>query len=216
MFIRVALTTSLLAAAVLLAACGGGTDTQAESVNQDAETQLTILAVNPNVGRAVFNLSCGPAGGDVPSPERACESLEQAPDLLTNPRPFICAGGTYSWWSIEIRGHLHGAIVNSQTASCWTPQMDLIERLGIAQSLEAHLVPRRHEELVGGEERKIAAGSLLPGDLVVCLTDGRRLEQGVPTEAEVPAETGYDGLDVKTVSLRVTRHRDGTVSARCT
>lgn len=205
----------LLVIAASLAGCGGD---QAPSTQQGAAqaTRVTILAVNPNVGRAVFQLACGPASGDVPSPEHACAALEERPELVTSPNPFTCFGGTFSWWDITISGRLRGRAFSSHISSCWTPQMDLIGRLGIGRSLEAHLLPRRRQELVGGEQRTIPPGVLRPGDLVVCQTHGRRLEQGVPIEPEMSAETGYNGAGVVSVALTVTHHRNGSVTASCT
>jgi hypothetical protein len=49
-------------------------------------------------------------------------------------------------WDITISGHFEGRAVNAKTNTCWTPQMELIRRLGIAHQLEAHYVsygPRR-------------------------------------------------------------------------
>src|SRR2546423_1840112 len=38
-------------------------------------TDLTLVALNPWVGRAVFHLSCAPAGGDLGDPARACAAV---------------------------------------------------------------------------------------------------------------------------------------------
>jgi hypothetical protein len=150
---------------VALSGCGGGPGTRGAEEHEGAEpaTQLTILAVNPNVGRAVFRLSCGsPAKGDIPSPERACAVLEQSPELVTSPRRFVCGGGTFSWWDITISGRLAGNPLDSHTSTCWTPQMEMIGKLGIGASLEAHLLPRAREELIGGQQRTIPSGVLQP------------------------------------------------------
>jgi hypothetical protein len=94
--------------------------------------------------------------------------------------------------------------------------MEMIGRLGIGASLEAHLLPRGREELVGGQQRTIPPGVLQPGDLIVCRTSGRLLEHGVPIETEMVSSTGYGGARVPTVWLRVTRHADGSITATCT
>jgi hypothetical protein len=141
---------SLLLIAAALSGCGGGGDGGGRP-----DTSLTILAVNPNVGRAEFRLSCAPAAGDLPLPERACAALDATPELVTNPEPFTCLGGTFSWWDITISGRLDGQPLHSETSSCWTPQMELIAKLEIGRALDAHLLPRRNERLSGREVRTI-------------------------------------------------------------
>jgi len=206
---RIRIGMSFLVSAACLTGCGRH--------SAGPTTRVTILAVNPSVGRAEFHVSCGPAGGDVPSPKRACAALTAAPDLVTSPKPFRCFGVLYSWWELTVSGRVRGHGFRSHTATCWTPQMALIGRLGIAQSLDAHLLPRRRQGLFGGQQRSFPPGTLRPGDLVVCDTHGRHLEDGVPIDAEGGgSETGYDGVGVISVSLRVTRHRDGSVTASCT
>jgi hypothetical protein len=195
---------------LLLPGCGGS----AES-GSGPETKLTIRAVNPNVGRAAFELSCEPVGGDLPEPERACAALADSPDLVRTPKPFVCAGGLFSWWDLTISGYAHRRPVDTRVSTCWTPQMELIGRLGIGRSLDAHLLPRRTESLVGPARRTLPPGVLEPADLVVCEIDGRRLELGVPVRAEESPETGYSGGGVRTVMLRVTLNRDHSVTADC-
>ena len=60
---------------------------------------------------------------------------------MLRPKPFTCWGGS---WVITITGRLDGRSVHVKTETCWTPQMALIRRLGIARSLESHIVQRRH------------------------------------------------------------------------
>lgn len=202
-----------------MSGCGTApTDEQAEKNERvDTTTEVKILAVNPHVGRAIFRLSCGPpAEGDIPSPERACAALRENPGLVTSPRRFICGGGYGAGWDITISGRIEGRRFRSRTGTCWTPQMETISRLGIASTLDSHLVPRAHVDLAGGTQTLIPAGVLQAADLVICRTHGRRLEQGVPIEAEATSSTGYDGAGVRAVWLRVTRHEDGSVSASCT
>ena len=67
-----------------------------------------MLAVNSFVGRSLFHLDCAPVGGDLPNPARACAALTKKPQLVTKPKPFLCAGGTFSWWDITISGRLNG------------------------------------------------------------------------------------------------------------
>jgi hypothetical protein len=213
--VRVGLRVSLLLMIALLAGCGGSRSGAARG-SAAPGTRLTILAVNPNLGRAVFHLACEPAGGDLPSPARACGALRDTPSLVTNPKPFICHGGPNSWWDITISGRLRGHVFRSHISTCWTPQMAMIGQLGINRSLAAHLAPRRSQELIGGEQRTIPAGVLRPGDLVVCQTRGRRLEDGVPIEVGAHSQIGYSGVGITSVTLTVTRHRDGSVTASCT
>jgi hypothetical protein len=205
---RARLCASLLVAAALAGVAGAG---------DSPSTRVTILAVNPNVGRAAFHLSCGPTGGDIPSPERACAALAAASGLVLSPQPFVCRGGPTSWWDITVSGRLDGNPFLSHTSSCWTPQMGLIGELGIAAALQEHLLPRRRRTLHGGQRRVFPPGALRPGDLVVCTTHNRRLELGVPVDAEHGGSlTGYGGAGVKTVTLTVTLHIDGSVTASCT
>jgi hypothetical protein len=105
-------------------------------------TQLTILAVNPAVGRAVFHVTC---------PGRACRAVTAEPDLALRPKPFGCMGGTFSWWDIWITGRVRNRPVHAHVSTCWTPQMRLIRKLGIARTLQAHLMPRRRREISIGE-----------------------------------------------------------------
>ena len=92
--------------------------------------------------------------------------------------------------------------------------MALIGRLGIAPALNEHLLQRRQQGLFGGQQRTFAPDALRPGDLVVCDTQGRHLEDGVPFEGA--SSVGYDGVGVIAVSLRVARAPNGSVTASCT
>jgi hypothetical protein len=178
-------------------------------------TDLTLLAVNPFVGRAAFHLSCRPSGGDLGDPARACAALAADPELVTSPKPFVCAGGTFSWWDITITGRLRGRPIRTHTSTCWTPQMEKIGRLGNGwQSLHAHLLPRRREAVMPGVRRTFPAGLLRPADLVTCNILGHKLEDGVPIGFGT-SSTGYGGKNVTSVTLTVTHHRDNSVTASC-
>ena len=190
-----------------LAGCGGHAQARV------GRTTLTILAVDPDVGRAVFRLSCAPAGGDVPEPERACAALARSPQLVTRPVPFVCHGP--AWWDLTITGRLDGRPLRRHVSTCWTAQMGLIGRLGIADGLQRHLLPRRTGRLLPGTQRTFPPGVLRPGDAVVCEARGRRLVGGVPPASGGGAETGYDGTGAGPVSLTVVRRPDGTVTAAC-
>ena len=202
--------TRLLAAALVavsLAGCGSRATSRS--------TDLTFLAVNPYVGRAAFHLTCSPSGGDLRNPARACAAVAADPQLVTNPKPFGCIGGLFSWWDVTITGRLHGRQVRTHTSTCWTPQMAMIGRLGIGwQSLRAHLQPRRRKTVVPGVPHTFPAGTLRPGDLVTCEILGHKLEDGIPIGYET-SSTGYGGKNVTSVTLSVTHNRDGSVTASC-
>jgi hypothetical protein len=177
-------------------------------------TDLTLVALNPWVGRAVFHLACPPPGGDLRDPARACAAVAAHPELVTSPKPFTCFGGTSSWWDITIAGRLRGRRIHTHTSTCWTPQMAMIGRLGIGQSLTAHLVPRRREAVLPSVSQTFPSGVLRPADLVTCKILGRKLEDGVPIEYGT-SSMGYGGANVTSVTLSVTHHPDGSVTASC-
>jgi hypothetical protein len=159
--VRFGLVISLLLIVVSLVGCSD------RAVHPS--TRLTILAINASVGRAAFHLDCGPSGGDVGNAARACSAVTTHPELLTDPKPFTCAGGTFSWWDITITGWLNEHPIRTHTSTCWTPQMAMIDRLGIGwKSLQAHLLPRRREAVLPGIQRIFPPGLLQPGDLVNC------------------------------------------------
>ena len=178
-------------------------------------TDLTLLAVNPSVGRASFHLACGPAGGDLENPARACAALAAQPDLVINPKPFTCLGGTFSWWDLTITGRLRGKRIRTHTSTCWTPQMAMIQRLGIGfKTLDAHMLPRRRGTVLPGTQRTFPAGLLQAGDVVTCRILGHKLDGGVPIE-HVTSSTGYGGENVTSVTLGVMHNRDDSVTASC-
>ena len=178
-------------------------------------TVLTIVALNQSVGRAVFHLECHPAGGDIANAARACAAIDRKPELVTHPKAFTCAGGTFSWWDITIRGRLDGRPLLTRTSTCWTPQMEMIRRLGIGwQSLRRHLVPRRRGVVGAGITRTFLPGELRPADLVTCTILGHKLMTGVPLTVG-SSSTGYGGRNVVSVTLRVTLNQDRSVTASC-
>jgi hypothetical protein len=200
------LVGSLVAAS--LAGCGNG------SANRS--TDLTLLAVNPSVGRAAFHLTCAPPGGDLGNPAGACAALAAHPQFVTKPKPFVCMGGTFSWWDVMITGRLHGRRIYTHTSTCWTPQMAMLRRLGMGwPSLRAHMLPRRHEAVLPSSREVFPSGALRPGDLVTSTILGHHLEEGVPLDYDVTASNGYGGKNVTSVTLAVTRNRDGSVTASC-
>ena len=192
----------------LLAGCGGGRSSSA--------TDLTMSAINSNVGRAVFHIDCAPTGGDLPNPARACAALSTTPQLVTKPKPFRCVGGTTSWWDVTISGRLNGTPIHRAFSTCWTPQMATLGRFGMGDYvLQKHLVPRRHEAVLAGTKRVFPPGVLRPSDLVTCDILGHRLSLGVPTQPGPSSSTGYGGTNAASVTLAVALRRDGSVAASC-
>jgi hypothetical protein len=196
--------------AVLLAGCGHKQAAPA--------THLTMLALNSSVGRALFHLDCAPLGGDLPNQRRACAALKKEPQLVSNPKPFTCAGGPFSWWDVTITGRLNGTPIRRTFSTCWTPQMATLGQFGMSWDvLQKHLLPRRHETVLPGTERIFPPGVLRTADLVTCDIRGHHLEVGVPVETGPGsgASMGYGGANVVSVTLTVAHRRDGTVDASC-
>lgn len=121
----------LLALPSALAGCTGDSPT----------TELRLTATNLVAGRAEFSVSCDPAGDDVPSVSDVCRRITDDPALVSDVKPYVCGGGPRSWWTLTLRGRLNGEKLEVTTDTCWTPQMLLIRTLGIAQSLDSHIVP---------------------------------------------------------------------------
>jgi hypothetical protein len=201
------LAVVLLVLLPLTAACGSSTNL--------AGTKLTLTAVNPNVGQAVFRLDCGPAGGDVADPSSACAALGHDPTLVTAPQPFTCVGGPTSWFDMTISGRLAGKAVHRKFSTCWTPQMATLDKLGLAKSLERHVLRRRHGLMLPGLKRTFPPGTLRPGDLLVCKILHHRLQLGIPDTFGSIGSTGIGGRDVVSVTLSARRSADGSIAARC-
>lgn len=206
-----ALATALCVLGVALAAgCGH---------SQSAPgTQLTVVALNEWVGRAVFHLDCQPARGDVPDPTAACAAVARRPHLITEPKPFVCAGGMSSWWDITVTGRLSGRAVRRSFSTCWTPQMATIGRLKLSfDTLRKHLVARRRRAIFAGTTQRFPAGVLRSTDLVTCDILGRHLSTPVPdtTGPDARVSIGFGGAGYASVVLSVEHNRDGSVTARC-
>lgn len=175
-----------------------------------ARTHLTILAINPILGRATFHISCTPAGGDLPHLEKACAALEESPALVTHPAPWICGGNERSWWDVSISGRLGGHALRRSFSTCWTPQMPTIGRLGIGWTvLEQHIGPQRQQAVPAGRSVTFPSGVLRAGDLVTCNLGGNHWEMGVPN-AVIPLSEHYS-----TGPLNVHPRPDGSVVASC-
>jgi hypothetical protein len=166
-------------ASLALASVASGTG----GTNTAPTTTISIVALNGSVGRAVFHFRCGPIGGDMPDPAQACTVLDQEPELITSPQPFVCRGGPQSHWTVRISGSLNGQAVRQEFDTCWTTQMPTIARFGLTWNvLQAHLVPRRHGTVRAGTTRRFGPGVLREVDLVRCTIFGMRLEVAVPIE----------------------------------
>ena len=207
---RVAAAGIAFAASVLLTGCGSS------SAPPEA-TALRILAVNDTVGRAVFHLGCAPARGDLPDNLRACAALASDPSLVTAPKPFTCAGSTASWWDLTISGRIGGHRLTHRVSTCWTPQMAMIDRLGLGPwtVLKSHLLPRRYATALPGVPRSFPRGALRVGDQISCDIHGHHLEAGIPVRPGEPDSVGYEGAHIVAVTLDVTRHPDGVLIASC-
>jgi hypothetical protein len=94
------------------------------SVGGAWRTNLTLTAANGFGGRAVFHLTCHPAGGDLPHPASACAAIAAEPSLITRPKPFSCWG---TWWNFSIIGRMNGRSVDTRISSCPSRQMALVE-----------------------------------------------------------------------------------------
>jgi hypothetical protein len=178
---------------------------------------LSLLAVNQDIGRAVFHVRCAPARGDLPDNAAACAALASTPDLVTSPKPFTCAGGTSSWWNITISGRIDGHPLTHTVSTCWTPQMAMIRRLGIGsnRTLLSHLLPRREATVLPGIARSFPPGALRPGDLITCKILGHRLESGVPGRSDLPMDIGCYGADVVPTSCPSRWGSRGSATAPC-
>jgi hypothetical protein len=200
---------ALIAVVASVAACG--------STAAKPATALTIVAVNSDVGRAVFRLRCQPPRGDLPDNAAACAAVESTPKLVTAPKPSVCIGGTTSWWDITISGRVHGHRLRHTVSTCWTPQMAMIRRLGLGrnETLVDHLLPRRVATVLPGIQRSFPSGTLRPGDLVTCTIRGHRLDSGVSSSSRFGMSVGYEGANVVPVTLDVALKRDGTLQASC-
>lgn len=176
--------------------------------------KLTVLAVRENGGRALFHLRCDPAGGNVARPAKACAAIAAQPSLVTNPKPFFDGGPNTVYFTIT--GRLNGKPVHFSGESSWTPQMALIDKLGLAgpHGQPLHLEPRRRGSIGLGRTHTFAPGVLRPGDLVTCRV--HHSYQGPPLAMSVPIHRGFGGMFGATPGVMAVRVRaDGAVIASC-
>jgi hypothetical protein len=176
--------------------------------------KLTVLEVGQNGGRALFHLRCEPASGNVAAPAKACAAIAAQPSIVTNPKPFYDGGDNAAYFTIT--GSLNGKPVHFSGQSDWTPQMELVSKLGLAGS---HGEPLRPESLrygsVGVNDTRIfAPGILRPGDFVTCRDHhsyhGHALSMAVPIQ---PGHGGSLGTQLGVIGVRM--RADGAVIASC-
>ena len=208
------LLVALVAVAVLMAGTVLAFELRGLGSVTPVPANLTILAVQENGGRALFHLRCDPAGGNVAQPAAACAAIAAQPSLVTNPKPFYDEGNNAAYFTIV--GRLNGKRVHYRGESDWTPQMALIDKLGLAgpdgQPLRPE--PLRHGSVGLNETHTFAPGVLRPGDLVTC-----RVHHGYRGPAPTMAAPvhrgveGYVGAMSGIVGLRV--GADGAVIVSC-
>jgi hypothetical protein len=174
-----------------------------------------MTALNSWVGRAVFHLDCGPAAGDLPEPVKACAALRTAPALVASPEPYSCFGGPSSWWDVTIEGRLNSRAIQKSFSTCWTPQIALLRRLGMSWDVLRMHVVSRSEAVLPGTSHVFPPGRLRPGDFVTCDILGHHLRLSVPVETGTSPGAAFGGANAVTVTLTLTRHADGSVSASC-
>ena len=205
---------ALVAVAVVAAGAALGFELRGLGSVTTVPANLTILAIQDNGGRALFHLRCDPAGGNVAQPAKACAAIAAQPSLVTNPKPFYDLGNNGAFFTIT--GRLDGRPVHFSGESDWTPQMALIDKLGLAGPHGQPLRPEplRHGSVALNRTHTFASGLLRPGDLVTCAVDdsyrGPALRMAVPVHRSVE---GYVGATPGVIGLRV--RSDGAVTASC-
>ncbi|HEU5243672.1 MAG TPA: hypothetical protein VFU33_04660 [Gaiellaceae bacterium] len=207
-FVALAVGAAVAAAAVL------GVELRGLGSVTPVPAKLTVLAVRENGGRALFHFSCEPAGGDVAQPARACAAIAAQPSLVTNPKPFFDGGSNGAYFTIT--GRLDGKPVHFSGESDWTPQMELIQKLGLAgaNGQPLHLEPRRHGFVGVGQTRTFAPGVLRPGDLVTCRV--HHSYPGLPLAMSVPIHRGFGNMIGAAPGVMAVRVRaGGAVVASC-
>ena len=146
---------------------------------------------------------------------RACAAIAAQPSLVTNPKPFYDEGNNTAYFTIT--GSLNGKPVHFSGESDWTPQMALIDKLGLAapNGQPLRLEPSRHGTVGGNKKQTFAPGVLRPGDLVTCRV--HRSYQGIPLAMSVPIHRGFGSMSgagpqgVMAVRVRA----NGAVIASC-
>jgi hypothetical protein len=133
---------------------------------------------------------------------------------VTNPKPFYDGGNNAAYFTIT--GSLNGKPVHFSAESDWTPQMALIDKLGLAgpHGQPLHLEPRRHGFVGVNQTRRFAPEVLRPGDLVTCRV--HHSYQGAPLAVGVPIHRGFGVMSGATPGVMEVKVRnDGAVIASC-
>jgi hypothetical protein len=176
--------------------------------------KLTVLAVREGGGRALFHLRCDPAAGNVAQPAKACAAIAAQPSLVTNPKPFYDEGNNAAYFTIT--GSLNGKPVHFSGESDWTPQMALIDKLGLAapNGQPLRLEPSRHGTVDVNKTQTFAPGVLRPGDLVTCRV--HHSYQGPPLAMSVPIHPSFGSMSGTGPGVMAVRVRaNGAVIASC-
>lgn len=208
------LLVALIAVAVVAAGAVLGFELRGLGSVTPVPANLTVLAVGQNGGRALFHLRCDPAGGNVALPAKACAAIAAQPSIVTHPKPFFDMGP--NTWYFTITGRLNGRPVHFGGESSWTPQMELINKLGLAGPHGQPLRPEplRHGSVGLNQTRTFARGVLRSGDFVFCRVrrsyPGPALSMGVPI---YPGGGGYRGAQPGVLAVRM--RADGAVIASC-
>jgi hypothetical protein len=208
------LVTVLVAVAAVAAAAVFTVELRSSGSVTPVPAKLTVLAVLDGGGRALFHLRCDPAGGDVAQPAKACAAIAAQPSLVTHPKPFVDLGNNGAYFTIT--GTLNGKPVHFSGESDWTPQMELITKLGLVapNGQPLHLEASRHGTVGVNMTHAFAPGVLRPGDLVTCRV--HHTYQGLPLAMSVPIRAGRGGqLGAQPGVLAVRVRADGAVVASC-
>lgn len=206
---------ALALSAVVAAGAVLGFELRSAGAAAPVPANLTVLAVSENFGggRALFHLSCDPAGGNVANPAAACAAIAAQPSLVTHPKPFYDSG--MNQWQITITGRLNRKPVHYSGSLSWTTQAELIKKLGLAapHGQPLHLERLRRGLVAMGQTHTFAPGVLRPGDVVACRVHGS--SQGPPLAMGVPARPAAGTFGAAPGVMRVVLRADGAVTAGC-
>ena len=175
---------------------------------------LTVLAVGQNGGRALFHLKCDPASGNVAAPAKACAAIAAQPSIVTHPKPYFDTGP--NTWDFTITGRLNGKPVHFRGESSWTPQMELINKLGLAGPHGQPLRPEplRHGSVGLNQTRTFAPGVLRPGDFVSCRVGHSYARPALSIAVPIrQGGGGYRGTQPGVLGIRM--RTDGAVITSC-
>lgn len=186
-----------------------------------------------NGGRALFNLKCDPASGNVADPARACAAIAAQPSLVTNPKPYstsgpmagppmqachsgLCPANGPDYFTIT--GSVNGKPVHFSGGGVFATDVALVAKLGLAHRFGkpfGRLEPRRQGFVAINATRTFAPGVLRPGDLVTCRT--KHHYKGAQLAMSVPVHRGNapEGISATAGLMAIRIRADGTVLASC-